>query len=288
MIAFAVASTVTPHPPSAYPSGAPEARAAHRFVHVDGVRLHVLDFGGEGRPIVFLHGVGGSAWTWLEVAPALTGLGRALAPDLRGYGESQWSPGQDYSTAAHAADLAGVVDALGVDELDVVGFSWGGLVALAFAAAGNRVRRLAMIDIPPSFNRSETDIPTLAYGFADAAAALEAERRLSPRAAETTLAAYAALSTRPAEGGHLVKKHDETFLCRWPFRRDDLWAELRGLDLPVLVVRAGESPVLSADVAARMAAVARDATLLEIPGCGHMIPIERPAELLAALQAFLA
>lgn len=145
-----------------------------------------------------------------------------------------------------------------------------------------------MVDVPPSFEQSETAIPTLAYGFADAAAAVEAERRLSPRAAEETLAAYAALSTRPAEGGHLVKKHDEMFLLRWPFRRDDLWAELRELERPVLVVRAAESPVLQADVATRMAEVARRATLVEIADCGHMIPIERPGELAAALRGFLA
>ena len=288
MIALAVASTVTPPSPSAYPSGPPAARVAHRFVHVDDARLHLLDFGGEGRAIVFLHGVGGNAWTWLEVGPALAGAGHVLALDFRGYGESQWSPTQDYSTRAHAADLARVVDALGVDELDVVGFSWGGLVALALAAVDERVRRVAMVDIPPSFEQSETAIPALAYGFTDAAQAVEAERRLSPRAAEETLAAYAALSTRPSEGGHLVKKHDETFLLRWPFRRDDLWPELRALDRPVLVVRAAESPVLPAEVAARMVEEATKGTLAEIPDCGHMIPIERPAELATALRAFLA
>ncbi len=161
-------------------------------------------------------------------------------------------------------------------------------MALACAAASDRVRRVAMIDVPPSFARSETDIPALAYGFADAAAAVEAERRLSPRAAEATLAAYAALSTRPAEGGHLVKKHDETFLLRWPFHRDDRWEELRRLDRPLLVVHAEESPVLPADVAERMVAEARHATLVHVASCGHMIPIERPAELVAALRAFLA
>jgi pimeloyl-ACP methyl ester carboxylesterase len=288
MIAFAVASTVTPSSPSAYPSGTPAGRAAHRFVHVHDARLHLLDFGGEGRAVVFLHGVGGNAWTWLEVAPALADTGRTLALDFRGYGESQWSPTQDYSTATHASDLAQVLDALGLDELDVVGFSWGGLVALALAAADERVRRVAMVDIPPSFEQSETAIPALAYGFVDAAAAVDAERRLSPRAAEETLAAYAALSTRPSEGGHLVKKHDEMFLFRWPFRRDDLWPELRALDRPVLVVRAAESPVLPKEVAARMVGEARDGAQVEIPDCGHMIPIERPVELTAALRAFLA
>jgi pimeloyl-ACP methyl ester carboxylesterase len=234
-----------------------------------------------------LHGVGGNAWTWLAVAPALAGLGRVLALDFRGYGDSQWSPTQEYSTASHAVDLIRIVEILGAGEIDIVGFSWGGLVGLAAAAASARVRRLAMIDIPPSFAQPETDIPKLSYAFPDAAAALDAERRSSQRAAERTLAAYSALSTRPSEGGYLVKKHDATFLCRWPFRSDDRWDELRGLDRPVLVVRAGESPVLAADVAERMVAEARDARLIEIAECGHLIPLERPAELVSALRGFL-
>jgi pimeloyl-ACP methyl ester carboxylesterase len=288
MIAFAVARTVTPHPPFANLPDSPVARATHRFVPARGARLHVLEFGGEGRAIVFLHGIAGNAWMWLEVASLLAGAGRALALDFKGYGESQWSPTQEYSTADHATDLAHVVNALDLPEIDVVGFSWGGLVAVAFAAVDKRVRRVAMIDIPPSFDQSETDIPALAYSFADAEAALEAERRLSPRADEATLAAYSALSTRPSEGGSLVKKHDETFLCRWPFRSDNRWGELRRLEQPVLVVRAEESPVLAADIADRMVTEARSARLVEIPSCGHMVPIERPAELAAALQAFLA
>ena len=61
---------------------------------------------------------------------------------------------------------------------------------------------------------------------------------------EQTLRAYAALSTRPAEDGRLVKKHDETFLHRWPFRSDDHWDVLARLERPLLVIRAGDSPVL--------------------------------------------
>jgi pimeloyl-ACP methyl ester carboxylesterase len=283
-----MSSTVTPQTPSAYPPPSGAGRVAHRYVETRGARLHVLDFGGSGRPIVLLHGVGGNAWTWLEVAPALAGAGLVLAPDFRGYGESQWSPTQDYTTASHAADLSALVTALGLAEVDVVGFSWGGLVGLAYATTTDRVRRLAMIDIPPSFERSETDIPSLGYSFTDAEAAVAAERRLSPAAADATLAAYAALSTRPSEGGHLVKKHDETFLLRWPFRTDDRWDELRGLQAQLLVVRAEHSPVLSPETAAEMVAAAREATLVEIPGCGHMIPLERPAELTSALAGFLA
>lgn len=285
---FNMSGTVTLDRDSVHPRVSDSARASHRYVDLEDARLHLLDFGGAGRPIVLLHGVGGSAWTWLEVGPALTDAGLVLALDFRGFGESQWSPTQEYTTAAHATDVGRVLDALGLGEIDVVGFSWGGLVGLALAAESERVRRLAIVDISPSFERSETDIPSLGYSFADGQAAVAAERRLSPTAADSTLVSYAALATHPGQGGQLVKKHDEVFLYRWPFRTDDHWGTLRRLDRPILVVRGGLSPVLSAKVAGQMIAVAHDARLVQIPGCGHMIPIERPAELAVVLKKFLA
>lgn len=265
-----------------------KATATHRFVLVNDRRLHLLDLGGNGRPVVFLHGVGGNAWIWLAVCEELAGTARRLALDLRGYGESQWSPDLAYATEDHVADLDAVLEALAISDLDLVGFSWGGLIALALATRSSRVRRLAIVDVPPSFAQSETDIPSLAYDFATVDDVVEAERKLSPRADESTLATVAALAVRPAEGGHLVKKHDSYFLLRWPFRSDDRWEDLRSLRQPLLVVHAADSPVLSTEVAERMVSEAHDARLVEIADCGHMIPVEQPAALAAALGEFLA
>ena len=286
--------TVPPIESSAQsPTGPPapavlSATATHCFIQVDGRRLHLLDLGGESRPVVFLHGVGGNAWLWLAVCRELAGTGRLLALDLRGYGESQWSADLAYATDDHVGDLDAVLNALEISEVDLVGFSWGGLIGLELAARSSRVRRLAMVDVPPSFAQSETDIPSLAYDFATVDDVIDAARKLSPRADESTLATVAALAVRPAEGGHLVKKHDAYFLLRWPFRSDDCWDALRSLRQPLLVVHATDSPVLSGEVAARMVAEARDARLVEIADCGHMVPIEQPAALAAALAEFLA
>jgi pimeloyl-ACP methyl ester carboxylesterase len=263
------------------------ARVSHLFVDVGGSRLHLLDFGGSGRPVILLHGVGGQAWMWHEVGPGLTASGRILALDLRGYGDSQWSE-NGYSTDSHADDVEAVIDGLGVDEVDLVGFSWGGLVALAVVSRRPElVRRIAMIDIPPSSAQSETEIPPLGGAYADHAEAVEGERRLSPRAADGMLATMAAFGTRAAPGGGLTRKLDPFFLERWPFRSDDRWDELRALHKPLLLVHAADSVVLSAEDAERMRDEAPDARLVEIADCGHLIPVERPHDLTAALREFL-
>jgi pimeloyl-ACP methyl ester carboxylesterase len=262
------------------------ARVSHLFVEVTGARLHLLDFGGSGRPVILLHGVLGQAWMWHEAAPGLTAAGRVLALDFRGYGDSQWGDG-GYTTDGHADDVEALVGALD-SEVDLVGFSWGGLVALAVAARRPElVRRLAMVDIPPSSGQSETQVPPLSAQYAGHAEAVEGERKLSPRADDRMLATMAAFGTRAAPGGALARKHDPFFLERWPFRGDDRWDELRAVRQPLLLVHALESPVLSREDAIRMRDEAHDATLVEIEDCGHLIPVERPTQLTAALADFL-
>ena len=270
------------------PAGAP-ANPAHDFVVADGIRLHLLDYGGRGRPIVLLHGVGGHAWMWAEIAPALAEIGRPLALDLRGFGESQWSDDRAYATEDHRDDLARVAGALELGRVDLVGFSWGGLVALAYTAAyPDRVRRLVIIDIAPSSALAETALPPGITGrFADHAEAVEAQRRLAPRASDAQLEIMAAFDTRSHPDGGLETRRDPLFLERWPFRADDRWDELRALDAPTLVVRAADSVVLSPAEAEQMVAEAPAARLVTVPEAGHLVVLEQPAAVRRTLVEFL-
>lgn len=263
-------------------------RVQHGFVQVNRLRLHYIDYGGTGRPKVCLHGVTGQAWVWRDVAPALTSVGRVIAVDLRGFGDSQWSPTQSYSTTDHVADLEGVMASIGMDEVDLVGSSWGGLIGLAFAAVHpERVRRLALVDVAPSSSQGEEEVPQRAASFDDHAAAVEAERAANPNAPHEMIEVAATFGTRPGEGGRLYRKHDPYFLERWPFRSDDRWEELRSLTVPTLVVHA-EKSFIPLEIAQKMASEAKDATLVEIPDSGHLIPVENPAALADALLKFLA
>lgn len=263
-------------------------KVSHGFVHANGLRLHYLDYGGTGRPIICLHGVTGHAWVWAGVADVLSRSGHVVATDLRGFGDSQWSASEAYTTDEHVADLGAIVSSLNAHEVDLVGSSWGGLVSIALAASKpGLVRRLALIDVAPSSEQPEDEVPPMAYDFADHAEVVAAERAANPNAPDDMIEIAALHGTRPGEGGRLYRKRDPLFFRRWPFRADDRWAELRSLDIPVLVAHAAES-FIPEEVAARMAKEISHATLVEIERSGHVVPLENPSALAGALTTFLS
>jgi pimeloyl-ACP methyl ester carboxylesterase len=255
----------------------------HRFVPAGDLRLHHLDFGGSGRPIVCLHGVTGHAWMWRSVGPGLTALGHVRALDMRGHGDSQWSPDGSYSTDDHVADLTAVLATLGDEPVDLVGLSWGGLVSLAYASANpGRVRRLALVDVPPSFAQGPQDVFPRPKVFAAAAEASEWERQQNPHAPDDMIQTLADHGTRPAEGG-LARKHDPFFFSTWPFRADDRWDQWRALDIPTLLVHGANSVVLSTEVADEMVAALPGVRFERLEHCGHLVPVERPDALVDIL-----
>jgi pimeloyl-ACP methyl ester carboxylesterase len=264
------------------------AGVEHGFMEADGLRLHYLDFGGNGHPIVCLHGVTGHAWMWRGVAGSLTSIRRVIALDMRGHGDSQWSPTRAYKTEDHASDLSIFAKALDLEEFDLAGLSWGGLVALCFAVRDpQRVRRLALIDVPPAFSQAETDLQPRPSHFSADADALGWQRAANPRASEEMLQTMARFGTRPGARG-LEWKHDGYFLQRWPFRSDDRWRELSAVTQPALVVHAVDSVVLTADVAKRMGEELPNGRVVDIPDSGHIIPVENPRALAAALSEFFS
>jgi len=258
----------------------------HSFLTNNGLRLHLLEYGGSGRPIVCLHGVTGHAWVWHDVAPDLATVGRVVSLDMRGFGDSQWPAGGEYRTEDHAGDLAATIDALGADRVDLAGSSWGALVALAYAAGNpERVNRLAVVDMQPSFTQSETDLFPRPRSFATDEEARASERQANPNAPEDMIEIMAAMGTRPGLDGQLFRKHDPVFFERWPFRSDDRWEELRSLRLPVLMVH-GEQSFVQAEVMERMAKETGAGRLVHIQNSGHVVPVEQPTELAKVLVDF--
>ena len=251
------------------------------------LRIHAVSFGDDPPSTVLVHGVGSHAWSWLPFVEALGPGERAVAVDMRGHGDSQWAADGDYSTEAHAADLAGVLDAVGARDVTLVGASWGGLVGLVLAARRpDLVGRLVMVDLAPSSTKHPDDVPPRPASFERHGEAVAAEQGRNPRARPETVELLAAHGTRPGEGGRLVPKHDPLFLRRWPFRAEDHWAALRSVGCPLLVVKASDSPVLPAADAERMVAEAPDGRLETIAGTGHVVHVDDPAALVAIVRAF--
>ncbi len=110
----------------------------HRDVSANGIRLHVADLG-SGPLVLLLHGFGEFWWVWHRQLRDLADAGyRAVAVDLRGYGDSD-KPPRGYDGWTLAGDVAGLVRALGERRAHLVGHAWGGLLAWSAASLHPRV-----------------------------------------------------------------------------------------------------------------------------------------------------
>ncbi len=262
----------------------------HLWLPGAGVRLHALAFGrqdGAAPPLLLLHGVTGHAWLWHDVALQLAQTRRVIAYDLRGHGDSQWAGADAYGTEHHIADLAALIDALGVERVALAGLSWGALAGIGYAAAHpRRVERLAIVDVEASFAIDQDAVAQRPASFDAIADVLAWERQANPHAPEALLDIFAQQSVRPCADGRWARKHDPFFLRRWPFRRDDRWSELRLLQVPTLLLN-GASSFVRREVMQRMAACVPGAGFEVIEKTGHLIPLEAPVELGHRLRRFL-
>jgi pimeloyl-ACP methyl ester carboxylesterase len=117
-------------------------------VRVGAIEMEYEEHGAGQRPFVLVHGFTGSRDDFREQLPRLAERGRTLAPDLRGHGGSSHpGGGAGYDLETLASDLAGFLDALGIEHCDLLGHSMGGMVALRLALAEpGRVASLVLMD----------------------------------------------------------------------------------------------------------------------------------------------
>ena len=117
-----------------------------RWANISELKVRYLDWGGDGYPLLALHGLASSAHWYDIVAPLLRDKYHIYAPDQRGHGKTTSAPsGYDWQTLSQ--DLVELMDHIGLDKVSVMGHSWGGNVATNFAAnCPDRVEKLIMID----------------------------------------------------------------------------------------------------------------------------------------------
>jgi proline iminopeptidase len=273
------------------------------------VPLYWVKYGPAGAPpLLVLHGGPGAHHDY--VLPQMLELARdheVILYDQRGGGRSKTDDRAPIGWRTHVEDLDRVIAELGIDPLDIIGYSWGGLLAMLYAieaAAGRtsfRPRRLVLIDPAPvnrafraqfeaEFSRRMND-PRIAQLRADLAASGLRERdpdAYRQRTFELSVAGYFA---------HPESTHDLT-----PFRvtgrvQQTVWESLGDFDLlapgrldsvtiPTLIVHGREDPIplASSKAAANMMP---NAALVVIDDTGHVPYVEQPARLFAAIREFL-
>jgi pimeloyl-ACP methyl ester carboxylesterase len=108
------------------PNSAQTTKVRHRFIQVNGIKMHIAEQG-EGPLVVLVHGFPEFWYSWRHVLPALAAAGyHAVAPDMRGYGQTDAPPHvEDYTQLQFAGDLVGLVHALGYESASIAGHDWG-------------------------------------------------------------------------------------------------------------------------------------------------------------------
>jgi pimeloyl-ACP methyl ester carboxylesterase len=123
---------------------------AHRFVTANGIRIHLAEQG-QGPVVLMCHGFPESWYSWRHQLPALAAAGfHAVAPDMRGYGQTDRPKEIDQYTVLHlVGDLVGVLDALKVDTAVIAGHDWGGTIAWQAALLRpDRFRAVVALSVP--------------------------------------------------------------------------------------------------------------------------------------------
>lgn len=225
---------------------------------------------------------------WAGITPSLAASHRVIAPDLRGFGESP-IPGGDY---ADATDVLHLLDTLGIERAVILGASFGGRVALEFAAQyPERVTSLALLC--PAYRGLEVTDPAviefggqedelLEAGDIDAAVALNVDVWLGPEASDAVRADVARMQRRA-----FVVQLAADALDPQP-QPERVEVDPSAIFVPTLVVSGAHDLTHFREIAALLAREIESAVFVELDWAGHLPALERPDETAALLLQYLA
>jgi pimeloyl-ACP methyl ester carboxylesterase len=267
----------------------------------DGGKIHVVERG-QGPPVVLVHGITLSAAVWGNQLHDLSATHRVIAVDQRGHGKSH--PGTEPADLARlGTDLLTVLEAMEVRDAVVVGHSMGGMVLLRLAAdrleaLSERVAGLILVGTSggpvsrlPYWGQVAPVVAQMAGGRIRLSH--RAGRGLLPSGDLSYLIARRAFGARPEPTQVEMARaiiDDSAPLVVAELLLDvmsvDLCADIGKVDLPAQVIVGSKDRLLPPWTARRMADALPQAELLTLPRCGHMVMLERPRELSAAIARF--
>ena len=254
------------------------------MIEANGIELHVEQRGAGGPALVFLHYWGGSSRTWQHVIDALSPDYRTVAIDQRGWGKSA-APDAGYALSDLAGDVLAVVDSLALESYILVGHSMGGKAAqLAASWRPRGLRGLVLVaPAPPTPLALSLDARQGMVHTYDSRESIVAtlQQVLAPDGLSDgdldTVMADSLLGASSAKAA-------------WPLAtsQEDITAVVPLIDVPVIVIsgehdRVDPPEVLRREVLPRIP----QAKLMVLPGVGHLLPLEAPADLAHAIKAFV-
>jgi pimeloyl-ACP methyl ester carboxylesterase len=269
-----------------------------RTLEVLGRRINVVDGGGDGPPLLFVHGLGGSWQNWLLNLPAFMDSHRVVTLDLPGFGESDM-PSEPISIRGYAKTLDGVCDQLGIENPVVVGNSMGGFVAAEMALSfSTRVAKLVLVSAAGLSTEYLQREPLLAFARVWAAATTRTGVRSDPvvrrprlrRLALQTVVRYPERLSVPLTHELVQGAGKDGFvpaleaLMAYSFRE-----RLERIEMPVLIVWGRNDMLVPVTDAARFERlIGENAHKVIFDDTGHLAMLERPSRFNELLAGFIA
>lgn len=269
----------------------------HRVV-ARGLDFHCVEWGETNQPpLLCFHGITQTAHSWDEVAEALSNQYRVLCVDQRGHGDSAWPEDGDYSRQSMAADIEAIALALGLSRFFLAGMSMGGINSMTFTAAyPQRVAALVIVDVSPEIKPEGVENIRKFVQSSDVLESFEAfvERAhaFNPRRSRANIESRLRHNLKQLPSGQWTWKYDPRLRtgARGPAAGllSNLWDDVAKLQCPTLILKGGESDILSEDGASKLQAAIPASELVVIPGAGHSVMGDNPVAFTAAVRTFLA
>jgi pimeloyl-ACP methyl ester carboxylesterase len=273
-----------------------------QFIAINGLRLHYLDCGdSDNSPLICIHGLSGNAHNFDALMAHLVPAYHVISLDVRGRGDSQWGPAQEYNQANYSSDLAMLIDKLGFARVTLIGTSMGGAIAMLYAGGyPERIERIVLNDVGPEIDpagikRITAYVTTAPAEFRSLAEVAEYYRQNYPameQMPQPELLEFVKWTVKRADNGTFRWKMDPAIRnaprSGSSARPLDLWVPFARITAPVLVIRGADSDILARTTAERMCAVLPQlTTVVEVLGVGHAPSLLEP-EALQAIKKFLA
>jgi len=249
------------------------AAPSDRFLTVNGLRLHLVDWGGTGPPLILLHGIARHAHTFDHIAPELGRKYHVLALDMRGHGDSAWSAEGAYLVEDYVKDLEALVDQLRFTKVSLLGNSTGGRVAQVYAGLHpDRVDKLLVEDVGPERPQNIADafarrVEQEKNGWGSEDELVAQLVKQNSRTPEPLLRTYAHFGLKKRDDGRLVWKRDPNLVKG--FVETELWQYVRRITAPTLYVIGGASRIVPPETQEKLKQTLPNVRIVVMPGLGH-------------------
>jgi len=247
-----------------------------RSVAVAGLRMHYNVQGpSEGPVVVLVHGLGGRAEDWRDLAPWFADAGyRVYTPDLPGYGRSQKPADFSYSIPDQASAVVGFLDALGLKQVDLGGWSMGGWIVQRVAADHpERIRRLMLYDSAGIYEKPAWD--TRLFTPQSPAELDQLDALLMPHPPVVPGFIARDILRLSQKNAWVIQRALASMLTG----KDATDNQLPTLKMPVLLVWGAEDKITPLTQGEKMHALVPQSQLLAIPACGHLAPGQCTAQI---------